>query len=351
MPKQSPIVFYINPDGSGHRRRSAQIITALKQPVHVIVRQDLARHFSDLPQVSVHSITQEDIDHLYRVLRAPKELEPGQSPRLEETTQYRLLQEIEPTFLHIDVCTEFAELAQVLMVPYTYTLMHGSRMNNLAHVVAYAQASALIAPFHISIRDQRMPDWVHRKTTYTGLLSSRELSPEVGSAQIEKGLVSIIAGKGFARNYDDKLSADVVATLSKHFPQYTFQIIGSKEEVDKNSKVRYLGELTDPMFELARSEVVIGTCGYNILSEVAQLGKKYITVPADTPFDEQLIKAKILHAKGYAAAVRTPHSLEQWDEAFNALSALQPLRDLYDEHASEIAAKVIHYQLKHTQLH
>ena len=332
--------FTSTPDGSGHRRRVLQIITALDRPVHVVTREDKAAHFRDHPLVTLHTVTQAEIEDLYRVLRLD-EVE-SQSESLEDTAQYALLARLSPDILHIDVCTEVAEVARVLEIPYTFTLMHGDRMKDSAHEATYAGAKRLLAPYPEALRDATLPALVHAKTVYCGLMSGRESVEPVAK---DPHTVACVLGKGFSTGYANALSGAVLATLAEEFRDYKFQVLGDVEARDTGKNLEYLGFVSDPTRVLQRAEIVLGTTGYNVLSEVAQLGARFVTVPAKTPFDEQLVKARLLDRLNYAVCVEEVHDLTQWRQAFERARQLQPIRELFNPHAAEAAAQAIAAQV------
>ena len=329
------LAFYVNPDGSGHRRRVLQFIAALKRPVHVITREDKAEYFRDNPLITVHTVTQAEIMELYRVLR-----ESEGRGRAEETAQYKLLREINPALMHIDVCTEVAEVARALEIPYTFTLMHGDRMKDEAHRTAYTGAQQLIAPYPEALRDATLPVWIHDKTTYCGLMSARAVSPD--SVETEAGTITCVVGKGFASGYANALSAGVLTTLAEEFGEYTFRVLGEVTPgASAPANVEYLGFVHNPTTYLQKAQIVLGTTGYNVLSEVAQLNACFVTVPAKTPFDEQLVKARLLDRLNYAVCVEEVHNLDAWRRAFERVGQMQAIRELYNPEAARVAAGVL----------
>ena len=334
------IAFYVNPDGSGHRRRVLQIIAALNKPVHVVTREDKAAHFRDYPLVTLHTVTQAEIEDLYRVLRLEVESHSGS---LEDTTQYALLSEISPDILHVDVCTEVAEIARALEIPYTFTLMHGDRMKDPAHKATYAGAKRLLAPYPEALRDATLPTWIHAKTVYCGLMSSRPLPASTPAPVPDRPrTVACVLGKGFATGYANALTSEVLETLAAEFGDYRFQVLGEVGQAQAaQENLEYLGFVEEPARTLQQASVVLGTTGYNVLSEVAQLNARFVTVPATTPFDEQLVKARLLDRLNYAVCVEEVHNLAVWRQAFERVGGLQAIQELYNPEAASVAATAI----------
>ncbi|MDO7743023.1 MAG: hypothetical protein MUP99_04590, partial [Pedobacter sp.] len=50
-------------------------------------------------------------------------------------------------------------------------------------------------------------------------------------------------------------------------------------------------------------QIVIGNAGHNTVMEMADLNKRFICIPEDRPFDEQLQKADLLAVKGCARVI------------------------------------------------
>ena len=90
------------------------------------------------------------------------------------------------------------------------------------------------------------------------------------------------------------------------------------EAIENDYKnVTYLGNVTDPKPILAGCGIVIGNGGHNTVMEIAALGKRFIVIPEERPFDEQVVKAEILRKLNLAATVY-PNELFSicWHELF-----------------------------------
>ena len=340
-----PFLFYVNADGSGHIRRTKQIIRALDAPVHVFIDERKQDSFDDLAQVTVHPLAVPDILELYRNLVLEKHSLNEQLTYLKTTPQYRLFTSLDPKLVYIDVCMEFALFCRLLHQPYVYTLMHGDRLGEAAQKNAFSGALALLAPYPEIIADSNDPGWLRAKTTFTGSISPRAEFKPVLAAKKSKHILCL-AGEGFSHNYRSELTPQLVARIAPDFPDYTFKVAAkSSLSSYRRGNYEYLGFVSNLEPYLEEAEIVVGTTGYGLVAEAAQFGAKFLTIPAKTPNDEQLRKAEILQAKNLARIISTPASVESWREALAATVNLQTLHAYYSPQAASLAARFLTREL------
>jgi predicted glycosyltransferase len=123
---------------------------------------------------------------------------------------------------------------------------------------------------------------------------------------------------------------------------WTFAVIGISDSALTNipDNVNFYGRVSNPIEVLEKAQIVIGNAGHNTVMEMASLNKRFIVIPENRPFDEQLEKACILEEEGLAMVVN-PNDLynTKWDELLERAIYTKPLwKDTINPDAMQNAA-------------
>lgn len=311
--------YYVHHHGHGHWRRAQAIAERLNCPVTLIGSQlpplpaPLQR--LDLPGDTAVGMQVEQFTTLHY---APLAVD-GLRERMALLADW--MHRHWPCLLVVDVSVEVALLARLLGVPTVYIRQHGQR-DDPAHVQAYACASTLLAPFPAlmeSLETERpaCADIV-RRTRYSGWLSRY---PQGRQTAAETGRVLVIIGQG-----GTAIGARELHTLAQTCPDYQFRVMGLSPEQGLPSATNLvnLGRVPEPFEELCRAEIVIGSAGDGVVSEVASLGCRYVAIAESRPFDEQLHQARRLQALGLAIGLDAWPAAEQWPSLLQRARALDP---------------------------
>jgi UDP:flavonoid glycosyltransferase YjiC (YdhE family) len=339
------IAYYVHHHGSGHVMRAIAIcqalhgcnITFLGSKLHdyqeLIPTHIKCIHLPmDVPaSTDTHYGQGNSVDCFHY---APLNIE-GQRDRNRLMTHF--FSKVYPLLLIVDVSAEVALLARLCSVPTIVVRQHGNR-TDLPHLCAYQSASALLAPY---------PQWMHRdrdtnlksKTIFTGGFSRYEpFNLTVSNEQ--PFLVVILTGTG-----GTSINHEFVKHLAILCSLWTFAVIGISDSALTNipDNVNFYGRVSNPIEVLEKAQIVIGNAGHNTVMEMASLNKRFIVIPENRPFDEQLEKACILEEEGLAMVVN-PNDLynTKWDELLERAIYTKPLwKDTINPDAMQNAANGI----------
>ncbi len=190
----------------------------------------------------------------------------------------------------VDTSAEIVALARLCSVSVIIMQQHGGR-NDLAHQLAYDSAVRIIAPFPETI-SPAVPDWVKRKIIYVGGFSKYSVSDR---KEATFPLIGILVGAG-----GTSIDLSFLVYLASQLRVYKIKAIGKicLRERDLQSlpeNLELMGQLSDPLYVLNQCCVIIGNAGNNTVMEMATLNKRFVAIPEDRPFNEQLDKAKLIN--------------------------------------------------------
>lgn len=254
-----------------------------------------------------------------------------------------------PCLLVVDVSVEVALLARLLGVPTVYIRQHGQR-DDLAHLQAYACASALLAPWPAFMEsfDQDSPAQpangraaeragIVQRTQYSGWLSRY---PQGRGATAQRHRVLVIIGQGGTGIGTQQLHA-----MARACPQYRFRVMGlapggsADHHPPGPGNLLDLGHVPEPFDELCLAEIVIGSAGDGVVGEVASLGCRYVAIAESRPFDEQSQQAHRLNTLGLAIGRQGWPDAEDWPQLLDQARALDPTRWLRGGPQAQSAAQ------------
>jgi predicted glycosyltransferase len=313
--------YYVHHHGHGHWRRAQAIAERLACPV-TLIGSNLPPLPAPLQRLDLPPDTAEGmrVERFATLHYAPLAVD-GLRERMALLAAW--MNRHWPCLLVVDVSVEVALLARLLGVPTVYIRQHGQR-DDPAHLQAFACASTLLAPwpaFMESLDTERLDTaLIVRRTRYSGWLSRY---PQGRQANAETGRVLVIIGQG-----GTAIGAGELLALARACPDYRFRVIGLAPEHGPlpAANLINLGQVAEPFDELCRAEIVIGSAGDGVVSEVASLGCRYVAVAESRPFDEQLHQARCLQALGLAIGLDAWPDAERWPHLLEQARTLDPAR-------------------------
>ncbi|WP_442591815.1 glycosyltransferase [Pedobacter sp. AW31-3R] len=222
-----------------------------------------------------------------------------------------------PMILIVDVSVEVTLLARLCGIPTIVMRQHGKR-TDLPHLLAYQSAELLIAPYPRSLYHGE-EDEAYAKTVFTGGFSkfTTSLNPV---EELTNHIAIIIGGGG------SSLTSDFVISLASTFPDYFFHLLGNvSTEPDGPFNLKWHGHLENPQQVIEKCIIVIGNTGHNTVMEMANLNKRFIGIPEQRPFDEQLEKAEVIKNR-QGIYILLPENLfkTDWNLVFQKLRSQAP---------------------------
>lgn len=349
MSRHFNIAFYVHHHGSGHLMRTLAIAKALPHGNVTLMGSGLKDYKGLIPPdynlIDLPLDTPENTDADFKasdpegIHYAPLNIE-GQRKRVAMMTDF--FAKTFPLLLVVDVSVEVAMLATLAGVPFIIVKQHGKR-TDLPHLHAYHNALGILAPYTETMKDSDPPS-VLEKTFFAGGISRFEVQHDLSEPSDKQ--IAIITGKG-----GTSITVALIEHIARACPEWQFQILGSlATSTNKQDNVTYLGNIHNPKPILANCTIVVGNAGHNTVMELAALNKKFIAIPEQRPFDEQLVKAEILKELNLAYIIY-PESLFKvnWNEVFQFTSKQYPdwTSIVTDNAAAEAAnyLKQTYYQL------
>lgn len=313
-------VFYVHHHGSGHLMRALAIASHLPVGTAAFLGSDLKPYQQLIP------------DHI-ACLHLPDDV-PGPDDRFARTRELSFLHYAPlnikgaaeraalitsflsthyPVLLMVDVSVEVSVLAALASIPSFVIRQNGDR-NDTAHLNAYQSAQMLIAPSSRALMNPSQFDWVDQKTYFSGGFSRYTGTAGYAGKEV-KNTVAVITGTG-----GTSITARFIEKLARQCPSKTFQVMGELAKSDKTAQpenVVFHGKVEDPAALLSTCEFVIGNAGHNTVMEMADLGKRFICIPEERPFEEQVHKADLLKKNNMAVVIEAGHIMHcDWNKLF-----------------------------------
>ncbi len=215
--------------------------------------------------------------------------------------------------LIVDVSVEIAMLARTSSVPYAYVRLHGNR-SDIPHLNAYEGASFLLAYFPEEMEDRDTPKWIRKKTVYLGFLSRYMFGSEISQRPIEfkrqgKPILLHISGFGGSLPLD-------FSGLSSRYDIYS---VGPGRIRSQHSQIVSIGVVKSTKPFIEHADVILAACGSNTISEILSLGKTFVAVPENRPYEEHEVAAKNLNRLAWAT------KLTDYPRIYEAVDAARKL--------------------------
>ena len=349
MGNRTYLGFYVHHHGSGHLTRTLLMAKYLNVPVKILCSKEKP------------ALLPKNVDYVQLPLDTDEPAMSGTSPGFLHyaatqspaiNTRMRIIAEAcrDIRLLVVDVSVEVTLLARLLSVPTLVTLMHGDR-SDTAHHLAYESAHGLLAPYPLLIEQPDLPLWIKRKTTYVGCYSKSLGRERIRQTEAKReidvrGKTAVVStslgGTG--------VPAESIAKLARKSPEWTWVIVGLMDNTDTlPSNVRVVGVVDDIWPYLCAADVVIGSGGYNMITEIGSANKPAILIPEERPYNEQLQNILCLER---ASIITTFADMDEFSDADNIPEILETARTkplvwekILDENAPRQLAEAItsHY--------
>jgi len=284
------IAFYVHHHGSGHLMRTLQVAAALTDYRVILIgsavnQVDLSR-LRNVEIVQLPPDTGKDHVAISHDDCIPDTFHyaPLDVPKIKNRMAIlsALFEKESPMILVVDVSVEITLFARLCGIPTVVICQHGKR-DDLPHLMAYQSAALLIAPFSESlyIGDR---NWVYDKTVFTGGFSRFRLNTR---AVENTRNIAILIGAG-----GTSITKSLVEHIARQSPTFSFHVLGEEMPGSKARNIIWHGTVANPEQLLKSAAIIIGNTGHNTVMEVASLNKRFIGIPEERPFEEQVQKAQ-----------------------------------------------------------
>ncbi len=260
----------------------------------------------------------------------------------------------QPDLLVVDVGLEASILARMCGIPTLYVRQHGHRWDK-GHRLAYEWACALWAPFSAKMEQLDCPDWIQRKTFYSGgfsRFSGLSSSLSSGMCKIAKKMpqkmveapasyaktkpnILVMTGFGGTTITPEKISIAAAAT-----PDWQWHYLGKR--------LNMVGVCSEGIVEnvwpyLSHADLVIANAGHNSVMEIAAASVPAIFIPAERPFSEQICKSQTLKRLNLGIVVEKWPTDSQWHDLKQQAHSqdLSQWQQVQDGGAAQRAARFI----------
>lgn len=336
------IAFYVHHHGAGHLMRTLAIAKAMKNCNITLMGSDLKR-YSDLIPESYQQLhlpldipDKNDLDYTTTsplgLHYAPYNVK-GLRDRTDLITSF--ITKTYPLLLIVDVSVEISMLATIAGIPFIVVRQHGNRTDQ-AHLQAYHNALGLLAPYS-QLMAGNNENWMRDKTFYAGGIA--KINPASILENEDNRQISILIGNG-----GTSITSSIIINIASTCPDWHFHILGMVDQtLPKYANLTSYGNIPNPESIIKNCSIVIGNTGHNTVMEVAAMGKRFIAIPEERPFDEQVVKAEILHNLGLATII-PPTELKNiaWNDILNDTLMLTPdWTGIVEKQAAEKAAQYL----------
>ncbi|MFC4211233.1 glycosyltransferase [Pedobacter lithocola] len=305
------IAFYIHHHGSGHLMRTLQIVKALKNHQVILMGSGL-KALTELPSnIKVAHLPLDIADENENTsVGNIKSMAFHYAPigikgiRNRVALMTEVFQKNYPLILVIDVSVEVALLARLAGIPTIIMRQHGNR-TDLPHQLAYDSAELLIAPFsnemYVGEKDN-----AYKKTVFTGGFS--RFDSVENNVNINQNTVCILVGNG-----GTSITEMFIKSIALSCNKFHFKVLGLEQnKSNRLANLEFLGQVVNPAETIKEANIIIGNTGHNTVMEAASLNKRFVGIPENRPFDEQIEKAKSIQNRAGIKIV-SPNELLKTD--------------------------------------
>jgi predicted glycosyltransferase len=320
--REPHIAFYVHHQGSGHLHRSEAIASHMEGPVTIFSSRvdDCCKNgvnYRSLPLDFDEGVVAEAFGHLhYAPLRCA-------GLRVRAAMLARWFETQWPCVLVVDVSVEVAAFARLCGVPVIYVRQRGERTDS-AHEYAYATASRLLAPYPESWEAPEVATWWKQKTDYSGLISRYGNKPNLRKPLPDQVRKTVTVLVGFGGTH---FSGSTLLSAAEACPDWQWTVVGPIEPPSTASganNLAFIGCVEDASDLLSRSDVVVGSAGDGVVSELAHLRSRFVCIPEERPFDEQRATATLLASTGQAVVCDSIPMAGDWNSILHRALKLTP---------------------------
>ena len=330
-----PIGYFLHHQGRGHVERAKAIVGALpaNRPVTFFcARPDIiGKTGPNVEVIAIPSLFEPTADtRPADWIDTPDTLHcaPVGWPGIRQamSTISGWFHDADPALIICDVSAEIAQLARICSVPHVKVLQHGDR-SDPGHRAAYDGAAGLIVPCDVRLAQE---DWTPRmraKSVFAGGLGVETALPDRAAARARLGIAPdedvflVITGGG-----GTGISAAPLAIGARATPNAKWITIGQIARdwhATEPANLTHMGWVDDAPDYLAAADLVVASTGNTACQQILAAGLPWIAVPEWRYFDEQIEKAKAVHAAGVALHLPSmPASCPAWRDAIARAKAI-----------------------------
>jgi hypothetical protein len=215
-----------------------------------------------------------------------------------------------PRVVVVDVSVEAALLVRLHGVPVVAVVLPGRRTDP-AHLTCFRSAGALVsfAPREAGSLHPGLPDDVVRRVARVGAVSRMPVG-RPGSPEGQAHHVVVLEGRG-----GDPMTRADPDSLARLAPGWRWTVLGGAG-----------AWVDDPTPVLRTADVVVTHAGESALADVAALRRPAVVVPADRPFDEQVVTAAALARGNWPVEVVPTFPDVGWPALLDRVAALDASR-------------------------
>ncbi len=299
--------YYAHAHGSGHCRYADYFNELAGGTIPVFTSRDFS--FAHTRQViKLASDLVPDAEREKYALPPPRYLHyapVGYAPiQRRSLTVLNAIRKFKLNIVIVDVSVEIAAFLRSSSVPYVYRRMPGDR-SDLAHREAYRGAVGLIAYYPETMEASDTPEWVRDKTTYLGFKpeTSTDKAADYSIREwwnIPAGMpiISVVTGFGGAGEVDGSLPR-----IRRSYPDHFILGLGHFAESSHDFFDKNVGILPDISPYLKQSDIIVGACGSNLVTEALRSGTPFVPIPCTRPHDEQRLIADSLYHQGLCTSI------------------------------------------------
>jgi len=294
------IGWYVHHHGSGHRTR----LSAVRRHLDGVVALSTLAEPAD-PATWIRLARDDDGESREATAGGSLHWAPLRHPGLRSRAAAvsAWIERDRPDVMVVDVSIEIALLARLHGVPVVLVAQRGIR-HDAAHALAYAQASAIAAPWTAAthLPGEGPPE---RLLTFTGAVSRFDGEPPPGRPEAGGDVLVLIGAGGHELRPEDVLAA------ARSAPHRRWHVAGALRTPETTNVIDH-GPAAPVLPLLRTCSVVVGTAGSNIVAEVAAARRPFVCLPQPRPFREQARQAEALRRLGVATVCTRPPRASEW---------------------------------------
>lgn len=326
------IGYYVHHQGSGHMRTAMQVIPHITERVVVLSSFPKPARFPH-NAVYVHLIDDSadgfeqpaDSSFMYTPLA------PNVLMRFKQITE--AIETYGINRLYVDVSMEVALFCKTLGVNVGHNVLLGDR-DDVPHTLLFQACD-----FYASDNDERL-DATSKRT------GPKKLHRVGGISRYKKTSIQKRVASNIVITTSPESDQSSIARLEKTaraFPELTWHVIGPDDRTYTEPNIVVHGIVEDPadLYDLA--DIIVGAGGHNTIMEAASFGKRFVCIPEDRPYREQVVAAEVLAQNNMAVHCPSFPTENEWPDIFTRLERidLEAFQSIVDDAAAQRLAAII----------
>jgi len=283
-----PILWYLHDQGRGHLDRARAVIPHLTSPVVVAAGPgvaDLAASSLDVPVIALPG----DVPEGPHTTRGPWHHAPaGPEVRRRTTALAAVVARHHCTTAVVDVSMEVAAFARLCGLR-TIALRQSGRRDDPAHRVGLTSADVVWVPQHRDL--EPIDEAVDERYAFTGAFSRFDDATCTRTTADGTRSAVLLVGRGGT-------TFDASPWFRASAPDGWRVVIAGLEHRWTGNGICSAGAV-EPVFSLlTAADVVVTSAGWASVADCVAAATRLVVIPESRPFDEQLVRADVLHAAG-----------------------------------------------------